>query len=328
MKTKIISMLGAALAALASSSAHASLICGEAVSDGAYASGNGSWSRIVYEASTHAWTIEHHLNNGQIVSRADQYNIADQTQGDRLLWYGTQFRNPNLHMVGEVMHLIKTGEPTFNEWLYDDVKRAWVLHTVSLCRFEQPVNTSTPALPPPPAAYSTPAPTVEAPLPALTPATADARPTVNWDTGANGVAPIWSENGGSAFKVAVSLGSYQAKMLIDTGANSMSVVKSLSDELWRRGDADLGPQERVIVADGRTTTEDTIIIHTVTVGGRTLHNMEAGIVADGAMMLMPFPVLNQMGSFTIDTAHGKLIFGSATPSAPPASADYQPASPF
>ena len=91
-------------------------------------------------------------------------------------------------MVGEVMHLIKTGEPTYNEWLYDDAKRAWVLHTVALCRFEQPVNASTPALPPPPA-YSTPAPTVEAPLPASAPATADARPlSANVPGGYNAVA--------------------------------------------------------------------------------------------------------------------------------------------
>jgi predicted aspartyl protease len=57
-------------------------------------------------------------------------------------------------------------------------------------------------------------------------------------------------------QVAVSLGSYQAKMLIDTGANSMSVVKSLSDELWAERRRGPRPPRARHCADGRTTTED------------------------------------------------------------------------
>jgi hypothetical protein len=130
-----------------------------------------------------------------------------------------------------------------------------------------------------------------------------------WDTGSNDSAPISSENGGSAYKVAVDLGTFTAKMLIDTGANGMSVEKGLADALIAKGEAHAIEPGEVQLADGQTVTEERIVIDTLSVGGRTLNNVPAGIVPDGGMMLLPFPVLNQLGSFTIDTIDNRLVFG-------------------
>ena len=183
MTTKIVAVLGVAALGAFASPALAELICGEAVSDGSYASGGGSWSRIVYEVDTRAWVIEHHLPNGQVVFRGDQYDVTDRSNSGRLQWVGTQYQNRRLHMIGEVMSLTATGEPTYNEWLYDDAKRgALVLHTVALCRFEKPApppptaQPSAPALPPPP-------PAAEAPPRYLPPTTAKPAPNAAVELG-------------------------------------------------------------------------------------------------------------------------------------------------
>jgi hypothetical protein len=41
----------------------------------------------------------------------------------------------------------------------------------------------------------------------------------------------------------------------------------------------------------------------------TLHNVRATITPANAEMLLLFPVLNQIGRFTVDSANNKLIFG-------------------
>ena len=98
-------------------------------------------------------------------------------------------------------------------------------------------------------------------------------------------------------------------MLIDTGANGMSVEKGLADALIAKREAHAIEPGEVLLADGQTVTEERIVIDTLSVGGRTLNNVPAGIVPDGSMMLLPFPVLNQLGSFTIDTINNRLVFG-------------------
>jgi hypothetical protein len=52
-----------------------------------------------------------------------------------------------------------------------------------------------------------------------------------------------------------------------------------------------------------------IIIYRVTIGSHTLSNVEAGVAPSGADGLLPFPILNRVGKFTIDTAAGQLTFG-------------------
>ena len=256
MTTKIVAVLGVAALGAFASPALAELICGEAVSDGSYASGGGSWSRIVYEVDTRAWVIEHHLPNGQVVFRGDQYDVTDRSDSGRLQWVGTQYQNRRLHMIGEVMSLTATGEPTYNEWLYDDAKRgALVLHTVALCRFEKPApppptaQPSAPALPPPP-------PAAEAPPRYLPPTTAKPAPNAAVDS-----VPIYSDRGGRAVRVDVKIGGVFVRMLIDTGATDLVITNSLASTLVAAGDAEWLPNDEAKLADGTKIEERNVKIH-------------------------------------------------------------------
>jgi clan AA aspartic protease (TIGR02281 family) len=323
MNTKIVAILGVVAFAAFASPANAELICGEAVSDGSYASGGGSWSRVVYESDARTWTVEHHLPNGQVISRGEQYNVTDRTDSNRLQWSGTQYRNPRLHMIGEVMSLRATGEPTYNEWLYDDAKGgALVLHTVALCRFDKPappttVQPSGPGLPLPPPAASVaatplslpPAPiTVPPPTLVTTPA-GTAAPAVN-AMAADSV-PIYSDRGGRGVRVDVKVGGVFVRMLIDTGSTDILISNSLASTLVGAGDAEWLADSDVTLADGTKIKSRNVKIHRVSIGEHTLIDVEAGVnPSETGDMLLGFPILNLFGKFTIDTNANQLTFGS------------------
>jgi hypothetical protein len=57
---------------------------------------------IKYKAEDHAWRIFHHLRNGLVVARNEQYAIQDWTNNHKTQWSGSLNRNRNLVMVGEV----------------------------------------------------------------------------------------------------------------------------------------------------------------------------------------------------------------------------------
>lgn len=165
--------------------------------------------------------------------------------------------------------------------------------------FEPPLTTAEapPASPPPassPASPPAPAPTMpEALLGDSVPLLSDER----------------------AALVMVGLGSQYVPMELDTGAEVMQVRQSFASRLIQRREA-----EQVVDADGQVVTRDfrmadghtnslrMLNIHTVTIGSHVLHDVSAAIVGDNAVMLLPFPVLNQIGKFTIDTANHKLTF--------------------
>jgi clan AA aspartic protease (TIGR02281 family) len=118
--------------------------------------------------------------------------------------------------------------------------------------------------------------------------------------------PIASDAGHA--KVMVILGGVGTFMLIDTGASVMSITTAIADQLIANGGATENGQTNITVADGSTKTERSIIVKNLTIGSHTVHDIEA-CVTDHAVMLLPFPVLNQVGRFTIDTKDNLLVFG-------------------
>jgi clan AA aspartic protease (TIGR02281 family) len=120
--------------------------------------------------------------------------------------------------------------------------------------------------------------------------------------------PIYLDDDGDSVWVDVQLGSLKQRMLIDTGATSTSVPKSVADDLLRRGEATLDDPHQVSMADGSTHDEDVIRISSVRVGDRVLHDVIAGVAPEQASPLVGFPVLNHAGRFTIDTKNSQLIF--------------------
>lgn len=108
----------------------------------------------------------------------------------------------------------------------------------------------------------------------------------------------------------VILGSVAVDMMIDTGCTDLAITQAIADQLIAKGQATYGDDAEYTLADGSKHTNKTLDIATVTIGGHVLHNIHAGIGADGSMLLLGFTILQQISpKFSIDTVAGMLTFG-------------------
>jgi len=106
-------------------------------------------------------------------------------------------------------------------------------------------------------------------------------------------------------------------MELDTGADTLQISNSVSDELVARGDAtpvwssDGGVAKGIYrMADGHSVGLRKLTIHTLTVGTHVLHDVPAIATNDDrGGMLLAGSVLARIGKFTMDLAGGNLSFG-------------------
>jgi clan AA aspartic protease (TIGR02281 family) len=234
------------------------------------------------------WKIQYTFANGAHVNREDQYSLSDESTDSSTVWTGSLRSNPRLRMTGDVLLYRATDRFFYRERIRDDSKggRIVVYMVASCYRADQPPVVAD-------------APSTDASLP----------PSATYSSGSDSV-PIYPGAHGSAAYVDVGLGARTVRMLIDTGATNVSVTRSIASALIANNEAVLLPGTApTTIADGSTIMEQIISIRTLTIGRHTLHHVIAGVAPDGADMLLGFPVLNQVGRFTIDTANGQLIFG-------------------
>jgi gag-polyprotein putative aspartyl protease len=303
----------AAVAAFAiGAPARAAMNCGPARVDIGDPGAIGVVSTYVAHDPDGRWTIKHTLANGAVIDRSLQYLIADYIGPNALQWRGTLMRNANMTMVGEAMRLTATGQPTYNEWLYQNGKL--IMHSVALCRFDAPPVTQPSASAPAALAYAPveeprPEP-VSGPAPAATPAAVTVPPAAAPAVAAVSVGEdsIGILNLGKAVFAQLTVGSLLVTMQIDTGATDMTVSERVAQDLLAKGEAETTDDGQVILADGSRITEKRVIVHDVKIGTHELRNVVAGVVSNDAEMLLPFPVLNAIGIVTIDTTANKLIF--------------------
>jgi predicted aspartyl protease len=118
---------------------------------------------------------------------------------------------------------------------------------------------------------------------------------------------------GNAAVVQVRLGSLGSQpFIIDTGADELSIDAKTADDLLARNEAkELSPQNSVL-ADGSVKMMRRIRVGGLTLGGRTVANVDAA-VTEHAMPLLGTNVLKEFGTFTIDTVNNKLVLGSIKP---------------
>jgi clan AA aspartic protease (TIGR02281 family) len=141
-----------------------------------------------------------------------------------------------------------------------------------------------------------------------TPVVASEPPPQNSAPAADVIA-LYPGYGGRALYAYIDIGPWPQRVLIDTGATSLTVTEPLAQRLLAQGFADEGPRVAVTMADGSEREGRTIIVDRVTIGGHVLHSVRAGVTPDRADMLLGLPLLTQIGRFTIDSANHKLIFG-------------------
>jgi hypothetical protein len=113
-------------------------ICGPAtVAPAEYDSNPVVQTEVAYNPETHVWSILHHLNDGSIVSRAQQYGIVDSSNGNVARWEGDLIRNQTLHMVGTID---RNGH--YIERIYNKTLRQWVTRIDSDCTMQRAAATA------------------------------------------------------------------------------------------------------------------------------------------------------------------------------------------
>jgi len=248
---------------------------------------------VLHEAG--AWRVQYRLMNGATIERASQYDIRDTTDDSRVSWSGTLYRRSQLRMVGEI--LVNKNDANaygYRETIYDYAKGGQV--TMQMMAFNCQRLDVAPTPPPVSAAPpSRPAPEVTG------------RPAPQMSGGFT--VPIISD--GNKAIVRVTLGGIEpVPMLIDTGSSGLAITETFAKDLVAHGDANEMPGTvDTTLANGSVEKNRIITIRQIAIGGHVLRDVEAMVGPDGSPLLLGFPVLNQLGKFTIDTANSQLIFG-------------------
>jgi clan AA aspartic protease (TIGR02281 family) len=123
------------------------------------------------------------------------------------------------------------------------------------------------------------------------------------------VVPILLADYNLIASVDVYLGDEKVRMIIDTGSTCIIITRSVAKALLASGAAYESGTLRSQMADGTISVRRQIIIRKVTIGDRMARNVNAIVETDTSPMAIGFPVLNQLGRFTIDTKTKQLILG-------------------
>ena len=201
---------------------------------------------IKYVRADHSWRVFHHLRNGLVVSRSEQYAMQDASNDRKLQWQSSLNRNRSLVMIGEVRR-VENGV-VYMEWLYDRNRdNALVMQATAQCAMTGPLPRPTAEAPTAPKAAEPPVPLEEgthlatAPTPSQPLVAAPTVPSVlvppksvqtqrigpleePMATGllpaSRTACPIYSDRGGRSVAVDVIIGGQPLRMMIDTGASA------------------------------------------------------------------------------------------------------------
>jgi gag-polyprotein putative aspartyl protease len=114
---------------------------------------------------------------------------------------------------------------------------------------------------------------------------------------------------GDGLYASIMIGNIPTTVLIDTGSTHLAITESLADRLLQSGQAMPGPGAIVTLADGSSSAQRTIYIQNVTVAGRVLHGLRAGVGRDVSPLLLGLSVLSSASTKVgIDFETKRLVF--------------------
>jgi hypothetical protein len=120
--------------------------------------------------------------------------------------------------------------------------------------------------------------------------------------------PVTDANG--MINVDVVLDGYGGivSAMVDTGCSfPLSITPTIADALLRNGGATRTQPMKTTLADGSTHGISVITIKTVSVDGRVLHDVDAGVgESEKAPILLGLGALNRLGPYTI--GDGRIVF--------------------
>lgn len=258
------------------------------------------------------WSVVYVLRYGQAVMRENQYNIAD--KGNGVGWTGWR---DGKQMRASIEHY--NGRLAYAEAVYSGGEKLVASNYID-CGVapadEPPVTAAPDPNDPCPTQWTCHIPSIKQDPPPV--ATAPAPTPRHDDDNYVATAPVTVATTARILPItmdhdrataAILVRSTPVTMLIDTGANEMSVTEAVANTLIANHEAVEDQPSHITFADGSTKDERTIKINTVTVAGRQVHGVYAGVTPNNASMLLSLDVLNQVGSkFSIDRAKSEMAF--------------------
>jgi clan AA aspartic protease (TIGR02281 family) len=278
-------ILMAGMVALAASSANASirLQCDAPV----IATGEGPGANPVVSISVSqeghvggGWQIIYRLADGKVISRNEQYHLADYSDASSTKWKGQLRKNPNLWMVGEIF---RDGSGyRYREFIRDAVKGGQVTMDMSArCIDENVVAQSD------------------------FPRGVDQAPP----TGGSEIVRMVGDGG--TFKVPVTInGQLTLDFIVDSGASDVSIPADVVLTLWRTGtitEADFIGARTYTMADGSTVPSQRFLIRSLKVGDKVLANVTASIAPVTGGLLLGQSFLTRFKSWSIDNQRQALV---------------------
>jgi len=107
--------------------------------------------------------------------------------------------------------------------------------------------------------------------------------------------------------VDVIVGGVATRMMLDTGAGITVITKAVASQIRDNGQGHWNGTVRATMSNGRTEEFPTMYVKKLRIGPHTVRDLTVS-VSPGALMLLPFPVVNGIGPFTIDTQTSELIW--------------------
>lgn len=279
---KIILMAGTVVLAASSANAGISLRCDAPI----IATGAGTDANPVVSISVSqegnvggGWQILHLLADGTVVSRGQQYHIADYSDASSTKWKGQLRRNPNLWMVGEIFRE-GTGY-RYREFIRNASTGGQIAMDMSARCVDDKV-VAQPNFP---------------------------RGVDQVLTGGHETISMLADGG--TFKVPVSInGQLTLDFIVDSGAADVSIPADVVLTLIRTGtiaESDFLNSRTYRLADGSTVPSQRFLIRSLRVGDKVLENVTGSVAPVAGGLLLGQSFLTRFKSWSIDNQRQALV---------------------
>ena len=122
---------------------------------------------------------------------------------------------------------------------------------------------------------------------------------------------IEMHNEGGVYYVPVNINGVDMEFIFDTGASIVSLSMVEAAFLYKQGklsNDDIVGEGQFVDATGRVSTSAIINLRDVTIGGITIHDVQASVNENQeAPLLLGQTVLSRFGTVTIDYDHNRII---------------------
>jgi clan AA aspartic protease (TIGR02281 family) len=122
-----------------------------------------------------------------------------------------------------------------------------------------------------------------------------------------------TQRGGGPYTLMASInGSTPIHAMLDSGASNMVIPTLLAGRLMQEGsltEDDFRGYTTAVLADGHEVREAQVMLHSVTLGDRTVHHVLCMVGEDPDTILLGQSVLQTFPAWAIDNQHSQLLLG-------------------